>query len=313
MPRKRGKRKKKKGGGGNSHQRAIDRAAKVDESPHTEAEMPTQSLKSDPQPSATAAERIFAFCENGIVLAVMGVIGGLCGVFVAGKYFMLLTIPLILGLHRSPALVGLGKGKKILGYFGVISISLPLLWLLGTEVDKSRAHISTVQEFSQAALNAFKSANAPQLIKAPVSVAPVAQDSHPKAQLVVPSVDMHYIASGPVIEFTNRGLSNVYIWGATYGDSTKDPSKRELSDPPRVINANGGSYYIYVNSLRDSLNRQIASEPTVDSKIPLDVYITMDDHIQRILKATLWVHGSASAYRVDISAGPVEVRKFKPQ
>lgn len=134
----------RKGGSGKAHDRPIAPVADTDRLEKSVSEAPNTTHL---QPAVR--ERIFAFCENGIVLTVMGIVGSLAGVFVAGRFFLLLSIPLLLGLHRSAALKGLSKGKKAFGYGAMLAISLPPLWLLGIGVDRSREHIPTVEEISR--------------------------------------------------------------------------------------------------------------------------------------------------------------------
>jgi len=124
----------------NHHDSAAAEAA-TDSSVKPNAELPRQPTK---------RERIFAYLENGIVLTVMGIIGGLTGVFVDGRYFLLLSIPLALGLHRSPTLKGLSAKRQLLGYFVLLAVSLPLLWFLGMGINRSREHIPTAQEIAKA-------------------------------------------------------------------------------------------------------------------------------------------------------------------
>jgi hypothetical protein len=114
-----------------------------------------------PDPQPTAWERVFSFFENGIVLAVMGIIGSLAGVFIDGRYFLLLCVPLALGLHRSAALKGLAWPKKLLGYSLLFVVSVPLLWLLGVGTEKARTHIPTPQEIASAIASLSKPKPAP--------------------------------------------------------------------------------------------------------------------------------------------------------
>ena len=67
----------------------------------------------DSSPRISTVERILLFLENAIVLTVMGLVGGLAGLFIDGRWFLVLCIPIALGLHRSKALSGFGVRKQI--------------------------------------------------------------------------------------------------------------------------------------------------------------------------------------------------------
>src|SRR5580658_3386089 len=98
--------------------------------------------------NTSALERLFLFLENGITLAVMGIIGGFAGVFIDGKYFLVLCIPLALGLHRSGALKGLHWAKATAAYALMTALSGIVLWRVGEGVNQSREHIPTPQEIA---------------------------------------------------------------------------------------------------------------------------------------------------------------------
>jgi hypothetical protein len=140
-----------KGGGGNSHDRAI--AGSSVRPPHNKPpQPPAHSLPPDP----TLLERVFLFLENGTVLTVMGIAGGLAGFFIDGKWFLVLIAWVLLGLHRSPALKGYGKTTARCAYIGVALVSGIILWFLGVGVNRSREHIPTITEI----VSAFKGAGA---------------------------------------------------------------------------------------------------------------------------------------------------------
>jgi hypothetical protein len=81
-----------------------------------------------PEPSW---ERPFLFLENGITLTVMGLVGGFAGVFIDGRYFLLLANPLGLGLHRSEALAGMRAIEQGAGHLLVGIIGCMIFWLIG--------------------------------------------------------------------------------------------------------------------------------------------------------------------------------------
>lgn len=93
-------------------------------------------------------ERVFLFLENGIVLTVMGATSGFAGVFIDGRYFLLLCIPLALGLHRSGALKELRWPKAVTAYAFVMALSGIALWWVGEGINRSREHIPSPQDIA---------------------------------------------------------------------------------------------------------------------------------------------------------------------
>jgi hypothetical protein len=103
----------------------------------------------------SSRERLFLFFENGITLTVIGLIGGFAGVFIDGRYFLLLTIPLALGLHRSHALAGMRAIEQISAHLLVAIVASFILWPIGKGVNRSREHIPTAQEIAEYLLPAL--------------------------------------------------------------------------------------------------------------------------------------------------------------
>jgi hypothetical protein len=128
-------------GGGNSHQRAVSRAAQA----------PTIVLSSvvataEMLPTGRSFfERASVFFENGIILTIMSILGGLAGTFVNGRYFLFLCVPIALGLHRSSALNGVTKKGKISIHLLVLCASAVLLWNFGRWWDSSRRSVAIPQ------------------------------------------------------------------------------------------------------------------------------------------------------------------------
>jgi hypothetical protein len=66
-----------------------------------------------PDMAKSSWEGLFLFLENAITLTVIGLVGGFAGVFIDGRYFLLLAIPLALGLHRSKAVAGMRTIEQV--------------------------------------------------------------------------------------------------------------------------------------------------------------------------------------------------------
>jgi hypothetical protein len=103
----------------------------------------------DSSPAASSWERLFLFLENGITLAVMGVIGSLAGVFIDGRYFLFLAVPLGFALHRSRALAGMRAIEQLAGHLLVALVGGSILWWIGSGVNRSREHIPSAQEIAE--------------------------------------------------------------------------------------------------------------------------------------------------------------------
>ena len=64
----------------------------------------------------------------------MGLVGSFAGVFVDGRWFVTLVLPMLLGVHRSGALKGLTRRRQAAIYFIAGGSSLLVLWIIGIGV-----------------------------------------------------------------------------------------------------------------------------------------------------------------------------------
>ncbi|HYT21379.1 MAG TPA: hypothetical protein VEW05_14265 [Candidatus Polarisedimenticolia bacterium] len=114
-------------GGGNSHQRAVERAAKG----HV-ADQVTEAVMSRSFPdvaSATETARIFDFIEQPLVLGALFALGGIVGALIYTPIFIMCALCILLGFHRAgvvsgrslklqaPVYLGLALLLSIGGYF----------------------------------------------------------------------------------------------------------------------------------------------------------------------------------------------------
>src|SRR5258708_4400597 len=104
-------------GSSNARKQALLNVALKNEAHHPVEFFPV-SIKPEDM-TLSAAERIFLFLENGVTLAVMGIVGGLAGFFIDGRWFVLLCIPISLGLHRSKALNGISVKNRVFAYLAL--------------------------------------------------------------------------------------------------------------------------------------------------------------------------------------------------
>jgi hypothetical protein len=157
---------------------------------------PKEASLDSPVKSPTFMERIFIFLENSIVLTVMSIVGGLAGLFIEGKLFLVLCIPISLGLHRSPALKGIGLRDKILGHGIVLLASAGLLWWVGIGVNRSREHIPTTREIGDYVLSSLKG----QAVSQATTSVPSSQSKRPSQAVTPPKQNLTELQSskGPL-------------------------------------------------------------------------------------------------------------------
>jgi hypothetical protein len=62
------------------------------------------------------SQRIFRYFENGLMQVVLGIVGGLAGSFVDGRWFVLLMPLAVAALHRGKVLEGLSRPFRIVIY-----------------------------------------------------------------------------------------------------------------------------------------------------------------------------------------------------
>lgn len=156
--------KRGRNGGGNAHDRSVAQRRKesnptlvpsVQTPPPTEALPNAGSRSESKQPSA--AERSLLFLEHAWVLLVLGAVIGLVGVFIDGRYFLFLCVPIALGLHRSQALKDLGRARSLGTYVLVLALSSAILWIVGAATNNSREHIPSADEIAKRVMELLES------------------------------------------------------------------------------------------------------------------------------------------------------------
>jgi|GEM_PF-5530462 len=98
----------------------------------------------------SATERILRFIDNGIIQTLAGLVGGLVGTFLDGRYFAALSIAVSFALYRSKALNGV-RHRLILPIH-LISVTFAAcgLYYMGTQLNKSRPHTYTPADYANA-------------------------------------------------------------------------------------------------------------------------------------------------------------------
>lgn len=112
-----------------------------------------------PEERASVFERAFSFLEHPLVLAVIGLGGSIAGVFIDGKWVLLLCVPLALGLHRSGAVKDLETRVQVFTYLIVLLVASIIFGELGIGLNKSREHFPSPQEIAKAVITLFSSSH----------------------------------------------------------------------------------------------------------------------------------------------------------
>jgi len=72
---------------------------------------------SSPDPrSRTWIERLLSFIEYPVFLTVLGIVGGVLGVFLASGFTLVLDACILLAIHRSDATLGLSRKARWIVY-----------------------------------------------------------------------------------------------------------------------------------------------------------------------------------------------------
>jgi hypothetical protein len=104
-------------------------------------------------PTATIAERFLAFFDHASFQTLASIVGGLIGTFLDGRYYCCLSVLVSFGLHRSKALADIAPKFKLLIHLVSVGLACYLLFYMGVQINKSRPHVYTPQDYSNAVKN----------------------------------------------------------------------------------------------------------------------------------------------------------------
>lgn len=96
-------------------------------------------------------ERFHRFFDSGPPQTAVGIIGGLVGTFLDGRYFALVGLYLVYGLVRSRALRGLTLVVKLVVAIAFSVITCSGFFWMGVQINRARPHIFTPSEYLAAA------------------------------------------------------------------------------------------------------------------------------------------------------------------
>ena len=135
-----------KGKGGNAHDRA---KARVASQPASEL----GSLLSNAYVQVSPRERVLRLVDNSSTQTLVGIVGGLVGTFLDGRYFAVLSLMVSFALYRSKALDGVRSRLILPIYISSLMISGWVLFCMGIQVNKSRPHTFTPADYLDAIKN----------------------------------------------------------------------------------------------------------------------------------------------------------------
>jgi hypothetical protein len=126
---------KRKNGGGNSHQRAMAHSS---------------SVPASVTPAVHFPDRIVRIVESSSTQTLAGIVGGLVGTFLDGRYFAVLGVWASFILYRSNALEGMRRRLTLpIHIFSVALVSVAL-YFMGIQINKSRPHTYTPADYANA-------------------------------------------------------------------------------------------------------------------------------------------------------------------
>lgn len=109
--------------------------------------IPAEPEPPAPAPRITVAERLHRLFEHSTLLNLLGVVGGLVGTFLDGRYFAVLCFWFVYGIHRSKSLQGLSKIPVTLLYIGATLGTAAGLFYMGIRINEARPTIYTPAQY----------------------------------------------------------------------------------------------------------------------------------------------------------------------
>lgn len=103
-----------------------------------------------PKPPPTTPDRIHRFFEHGSLQTLLGVVGSIVGVFLDGRYFILLGGWMTYALVRSRALEGLPLRVRVIVHSLLLGCACAALFVMGVALNHSRPHTYTPSDYKNA-------------------------------------------------------------------------------------------------------------------------------------------------------------------
>lgn len=105
--------------------------------------------------ASSITDRVLRFADHVSVQTLAGIVGGLVGTFLDGRYFAALGLIVSYGLYRSRALAGLRERWVLPAHVTAVTIAASLLFLMGEQLNKSRPQAYTPADYARAVKNSL--------------------------------------------------------------------------------------------------------------------------------------------------------------
>jgi hypothetical protein len=128
-------------------------------------------------------ERYLRFLDHNGMQTLAGWIGSLVGVLLDGRYFAVLGIWVFYVVHRSRALEGIGRRRKIPIYAATLVVSAGCLFLMGIQINKRRPQTYTPADYAKAIKNGLP-------LPVTQQVTNIYQDLTAKTPIAPPRIDL---------------------------------------------------------------------------------------------------------------------------
>ena len=103
-----------------------------------------------PSASLSLSDRFFRVLESGMTQTLLGIVGGLAGTFLDGRYFVILSPMIPAAIHRSKALEGIDRPWSTVWIVLSIPTTIAILFWCGIYVNESRNAIYTPRDYAAA-------------------------------------------------------------------------------------------------------------------------------------------------------------------
>src|SRR5450756_1857396 len=111
-------------------------------------------LAVSPPPSRLSiTARLHRFLDHGALQTLLGIIGGLVGTLLDGRYLSFLCLWIAWAINRSTALEGIRVSRRIMVYLAALLISAPSLYFMGVKINTAKPHTYTPADYVAAFKN----------------------------------------------------------------------------------------------------------------------------------------------------------------
>lgn len=195
-------------------------------------------------------DRIFGVIDSGGIQTLIGVMGGLVGTFLDGRYFSALAIFVPISLYHSKALQGISTFCSILIHMIFVVAAFVLLFYVGINLNRSRPHTFTPADYALAVKEKLPLPIFNQITNVYNSITSQAEAKEPLLEL------------SEVISDSSSGHGvDVHI----------DALNKGSSAARKVINTEKASLLVRSNSSEDALFKELEKAENDDTATQMDI------------------------------------------